>query len=123
MDKNLEGNNKKKAVALEGKTASKDSQQADYKVIRSRSTSTEVQHDKLLALLRQGPQTTYALRKNGIAQTSTRIFELREEGHLINTERVQAFDSDGFLHVGVARYTLLKEAQKQLNLPEAANDE
>lgn len=103
---------KTKAAPGQGNAASENTLPADYKVIASRSTSTEAQHDKLLALLRIGPQTTYSLRKHGIAQTSTRIFELRAEGHLILTERVTAIDSDGFSHVGVARYTLTKEAKK-----------
>jgi DNA-directed RNA polymerase specialized sigma54-like protein len=86
------------------------------KAIKSKSTGTDAQFDRLVALLRNGPQTTYALRKHGIAQTSSRIWDLRARGYNILTELVDAYDSDGYLHVRVARYSLLAE-------PEAANDE
>jgi len=114
---------KTKAAPGQGKAAFETTQQqADYKAIKSRSTSTESQMMRLLALLRQGPQTTYSLRKHGIAHPAGRIENLRDAGHLINTERVTAIDSDGYSHVGVARYCLLKEAQQQIDLPAVAND-
>lgn len=93
----------------------------DAKAIRSRSTSTEAQRARLLALLRTGPQTTYGLRKHGVAVTSARIFDLRAEGFEIATERVTAYDSDGYAHIGVARYTLLREPPQQNELPGVAN--
>jgi DNA-directed RNA polymerase specialized sigma54-like protein len=112
---------KPKAAAPDQESAaSKPSQQqADDKAIRSRSTSTEAQEDRTLALLRTGPQTTYSLRKHGIAQTSARIWDLRDRGHLINTELVNALDSDGYMHTRVARYSLLREAgnDPQMELP------
>jgi hypothetical protein len=89
----------------------------DATILKSRSTSTETQQQKLLALLRLGPQTSYSLRANGIAQCAARIFELRAMGHVITTTRVKAIDSDSFVHVGAARYTLLKEAPQQHDLP------
>lgn len=101
---------KPRARPREETAPSEQHQQADDNAaIRSRSTSTEDQHRKLLALLRQGPQTTYSLRKHGLAQCAARVFHLRAEGHIILTERVTAIDSDGFAHVGVARYTLAQE--------------
>jgi len=82
----------------------------DSAILKSRSTSTEAQRAKLLALLRLGPQTTYSLRRNGLAQCAARVWELRKEGHVITTESVTAIDSDGFSHVRVARYRLVSEA-------------
>jgi hypothetical protein len=91
-------------------------------VLESRSTSTETQQAKTLALLRLGPQTSYSLRANGIAQCAARIFELRALGHIITTTRVKAIDSDSFVHVGAARYTLLKEAPQQHDLPGVSHE-
>jgi hypothetical protein len=81
----------------------------DLDILKSRSTSTEAQRDKLLALLRINPQTTYSLRKHGLAQCAARVFGLRKEGFTILTDKVTAIDSDGFSHVGVARYRLTAE--------------
>lgn len=78
-------------------------------ILKSRSTSSEVQRDKLIALLRIGPQTTYSLRKHGLAQCAARVFGLRKEGFTIITEKVTAIDSDGFTHGGVARYSMTAE--------------
>ena len=77
---------------------------------RTDSTATEAQRERILALLRTGPQTTESLRKVGIFQVSTRIFELRGLGHGIATERITLWDRDGFRHIGVARYHLESEA-------------
>jgi len=90
-------------------------------VLKSKSTSTETQQKKCLALLKLGPQTSYSLRANGIAQCAARIFELRAMGHVITTERVKAIDSDKFVHVGAARYHLVKEAPQQAELPEVSH--
>lgn len=95
--------------------------QSSSAILKSKSTSTEAQHAKLLELLRQGPQTTYSLRKHGIPQCAARIFHLRAVGHVITTEKVTAIDSDGFTHVRVARYTLIKEASSQPDLPEVSH--
>lgn len=108
------GARKRKAAApYQENAASKEQQQksiTDSAILKSRSTSTEAQRAKLLALLRLGPQTTYSLRKHGLAQCAARVWDLRAAGHIINTERVTAIDSDGFTHVGVARYTLIQDA-------------
>jgi hypothetical protein len=90
------------------------SAQTDSKILKSRSTSTETQCAKLVVLLRMGPQTTYSLRKHGIGHPGGRIENLRDSGYTIITDRVEAVDSDGFLHFGVARYTLLQEPLPQL---------
>jgi hypothetical protein len=108
------GAEKTKAVApCQENTASEKTLQAksstEPAILKSRSTSTDDQHAKLLAMLRLGPQTTYTLRKHGIAQCAARIFFLRNQGYNITTERVRAVDSDGYTHVGVARYTLMSK--------------
>jgi hypothetical protein len=78
-------------------------------ILKCRSTRGEVQREKLIALLRIGPQTTYSLRKHGLAQCAARVFALRKEGFTIITEKVTAIDSDGFTHAGVARYSMTAE--------------
>lgn len=78
-------------------------------ILKNRSTSSEVQRDKLIALLRIGPQTTYSLRKHGLAQCAARVFALRKEGFTIITEKVVAIDSDGYTHARVARYSMTAE--------------
>jgi hypothetical protein len=97
--------------ATNQKTQSKSN--TDFDILKSRSTSTEVQRDKLLALLRVNPQTTYSLRKHGLAQCAARVWGLRKEGFTILTEKVTAIDSDGFSHVGVARYRLTESASAE----------
>jgi hypothetical protein len=90
---------------------------ADEKIIKSRSTSTETQIKKLVALLREGPKTTHSLRQQGISHPAGRIRDLRDYGYLINAERVKAIDSDSFIHINTARYALLKEPPHQHELP------
>ena len=46
-----------------------------------KSTSTEAQRKKLIALLRQGPKTTIDLRAHGIMMPATRVFELKGSGN------------------------------------------
>jgi hypothetical protein len=94
--------------ATNQKTQRKSSTDSD--ILDSKSTATEVQRDKLLALLRINPQTTYSLRKHGLAQCAARVWGLRKEGFTILTEKVTAIDSDGFSHIGVARYRLTEPA-------------
>lgn len=86
--------------------------QHDDKVIGSRSTSTQTQIAKLIALLRLGPKTTHSLRMHGISHPAGRIKDLRDSDYLINKETVKAIDSDGFTHINVARYALIKEPAK-----------
>jgi hypothetical protein len=110
--------NKTKAAGVGTEAASENTQQADYKAIRSRSTSTESQLLKMRALLRLAPHTTHSLRQQGISHPAGRVLDLRDDGYVIVTERVKAHDSDGFTHINVARYALLKEppAQPELGL-------
>lgn len=86
---------------------------ADEKAKRSRSTSTGAQIAKLLAFLREGPQTTHFLRTQGISHPGGRVNDLRKRGCEILTQRVRTTDSDGFQHVNVAEYVMLKEAPQQ----------
>lgn len=75
--------------------------------IIARSTATEAQLDRAVGMLCAGEQSTFALRKAGVMQTSTRIFELRRRGYNIATTRRDLFDADGYRHERVAVYTLL----------------
>lgn len=88
----------------------------DAAILKSRSTATEAQRAKLLALLRIGPQTTYSLRKHGLAQCAARVWDLRQAGYNINTESVMAIDSDGFNHVRVARYSLVQGKKDDIDV-------
>jgi hypothetical protein len=97
---------KKKVAPGQGKATFSNTKQPEYKVISSRSTSTEDQRARLLELLKISPQTTYSLRAHGIAQCAARIFELRKDGYPITTSTVTAVDSDGYSHINVALYSL-----------------
>ena len=74
-----------------------------------KSTATEAQRQRILEALRIGPKTSYQLRRLGIYQQSTRIFELRRMGYDIRTELVDLHDRDGYLHPRCARYHLRAE--------------
>lgn len=76
----------------------------------NKSTSTKDQRDRVLQALRRGPKTSYELRRLGIYQQSTRIFELRKQGYDIKTELVDLYDRDGYLHRNCALYHLEGEA-------------
>lgn len=78
----------------------------------SKSTATEAQRARILDALRTGPKTSYDLRRLGVYQQSTRIFELRKMGFEIETELVSLYDRDGFLHRNCARYHLHAEPQE-----------
>ena len=82
-------------------------------VLQSRSTSTEAQRAKLLALLRNKPQTTIELRNLGIMMPAVRVFELKRAGHIITSESVNQYDDNGFLHPRCARYHLVKQAGQE----------
>lgn len=63
----------------------------------------------LLAALKKRPLTTGEIRSQlGIGMPATRVFELKEAGHTIITERVQVRTRRGMSRV--ARYRLVKEA-------------
>ncbi|AOF86501.1 helix-turn-helix domain protein [Hydrogenophaga sp. RAC07] len=71
------------------------------------STSVEAQRDRILTALREGPKTSYDLRRIGCYQAPARIKELKDRfGYVIRTERVTLYDRDAFCHPGAARYHL-----------------
>ncbi|WP_175920753.1 helix-turn-helix domain-containing protein [Burkholderia pyrrocinia] len=71
--------------------------------------SLAAQRAKVLAMLRRAPRSTYELRAQGVSHPSARVLELRVLGCEIESSRVVAVDSAGFLHAGVARYSLTFE--------------
>lgn len=71
-----------------------------------KSTATEAQRDRILEALRNGPKTSYDLRRMGCYQAPARVFELRNQGHVIHTAFVPVVDADGYRHAGVALYSL-----------------
>lgn len=80
-------------------------------VLTNKSTSTEIQLEKLLVLLRTGPKTTIQLRDNGIMMPAAQIHHLRHvDGHTISAQLVTLYDANGFRHSKCARYHLEAEA-------------
>lgn len=73
------------------------------------SMAAEDQRARALEALRSGPKTSNDLRRVGLYQAPTRIFELRERGYEITSDPVTVIDADGFPHSGVALYTLISE--------------
>jgi len=109
---------KTKAAGLGTRTAQEKTLQPDHNtdaaVLKSRSTSTEAQRAKLLALLQRGPKTTIELRNQGIIMPATRVFELKRDGNDITTELVTQYDDNGFIHPRCARYHLIEVAGMQV---------
>jgi len=87
----------------------------DNAILKSRSTSTEAQRAKLLALLQLGPKTTIEARNNGVMMPATRVFELKRVGHIITTELVTQYDDNGFIHPRCARYHLMCKAAESVH--------
>lgn len=75
----------------------------------SRSTSTEAQIARLVEMLRLRPHHTHELRRQGISHPAGRIQDLEEMGFVIGSDRINTVDSDGYLHTGVALYSLIEE--------------
>jgi hypothetical protein len=83
----------------------------DAVALASNSTATEAQLAKVMAMLRQGPKTTFDLREHGILMPAARVFQLkRERGHEITTELLPLYDPQGIRHSKCARYHLVREA-------------
>jgi hypothetical protein len=98
-------------LALEAANQNRQTQSCnDSAALQSRSTSTEAQRAKLLAMLQQKPQTTIELRDSGIMMPAARVFDLKRMGHIIESESVTQFDDNGFLHPRCARYHLIELA-------------
>lgn len=74
-----------------------------------RSITTKAQRQRILKALRNGPKTSYDLRRIGCYQAPARIIELRRMGYEIKTELVTLYDRDGFQHPRCARYHLISE--------------
>lgn len=87
----------KGAAPREENAPSKNNLQANYKAIFSRLATTAEQHARVLDFLR-------------IAQSAARIFQLKAKGYGITKTTVSAVDSDGYLHGGVALYSLREVA-------------
>jgi hypothetical protein len=78
----------------------------------AKSTASEAQRERILHALRQGPKTSYDLRRLGCYQAPARIKELRDKfGYVITTERVTLYDRDGYMHPRAARYALISEPE------------
>lgn len=76
-------------------------------ILTNKSTATEVQLAKVIALLRQGPKTTIELRSHAIMQPAARVFQLKyEHGYNITTELLALYDAEGVRHRKCARYHL-----------------
>lgn len=83
------------------------------RAIASKSTATEAQTAKLLALLEIRPRHTYELRQLGISHPAGRVQNLEEEGCVIGSSRITVVDENGFTHPGVALYELISRPAKQ----------
>ncbi len=71
--------------------------------------AAESQRNRILEWLRQKPLTTFEAKEQlDIMQPATRIFELKERGHNIITQRIT---QNG--HNNVARYVLFAEVKHE----------
>ncbi|MDV2116473.1 helix-turn-helix domain-containing protein [Alcaligenes faecalis] len=82
---------------------------AQHNTIESRSTTTQAQRARLIALLRTAPRHTHELRANGISHPAGRVQDLLKMGFEIKSSRTVTVDSDGFAHYSVAMYVLISE--------------
>ncbi len=76
-----------------------------------KSTATRAQQKRTLQALRNRPQTTHDLRRLGVYHACGRVRELRRAGYLIDTQRVDLFDADGYRHRRCGRYVLVSEPE------------
>lgn len=93
-----------------------DKQNSTPRACSMKSTATPAQFSRLLATMRTGPLNTYQLRAMGISHPAGRVRDLNRRGYVIVTSKIETLDQDGFMHRGVALYTLVSE-------PEGAHDE
>jgi hypothetical protein len=77
----------------------------------ARSTATEAQIQRLIVLLRISPRHTHELRQHGISHPAGRVQNLEERGFVIASDRTTTVDGDGFIHSGVAIYSLVSEPE------------
>lgn len=73
----------------------------------AKSTTTEGQRARILDALQRRPHSSYELRRMGCYQCPTRVRELRVAGYEIMTSRILVVDQDGYVHKGVALYSLV----------------
>ncbi|MEY4764316.1 MAG: hypothetical protein RI907_989 [Pseudomonadota bacterium] len=89
--------------------------------------SKAAQRALCLHLLALRPRHTYELRQMGISHPAARMQELIELGEPITSARITTVDGDGFLHRGVALYSLapgtgLQQGPKKIG-PDAGSTE
>jgi Helix-turn-helix domain len=95
-------------------TKSESKSTTDNDILANKSTSTEVQLQKTLALLAQSPKTTIELRDHGVMMPAARVFQLKNEHQfVITTELVTLYDANGFRHGRCARYHLMQKAASE----------
>ncbi|WP_028455781.1 helix-turn-helix domain-containing protein [Chitinilyticum litopenaei] len=76
------------------------------------ATEAAAQRLRVLAALRSGSCTTFELRDRcNVMMPAARIKELKDAGHTIITDLIDAEDSHGRPHGRVAKYTLIREAK------------
>ncbi|WP_175836993.1 helix-turn-helix domain-containing protein [Burkholderia anthina] len=88
--------------------------------VNHRDMSAAAQCKRVLEYLKADGQTTYSLRAKGISYPAQRIKELVQLGYRICSHRVSAVDSDGFLHINVARYSLTDRDPDLVDMMEVA---
>jgi hypothetical protein len=76
---------------------------------KRRDMTPAAQRDFILKALRNSSKHTYWFRAQGCSHPAARVMELISAGYQIASDRVSAVDSDGYLHRGVAMYTLVAE--------------
>jgi hypothetical protein len=86
-----------------------------------KSTTTEAQYERVLAMLRTGPKNTMELRRAGVMMPAARVKEMNEKlGYNIpRIDLVDLWDEWGFKHSRIAVYALHAEpelAMEQANV-------
>jgi hypothetical protein len=64
-----------------------------------------------LGLVTARPHHTHELRKVGISHPSGRVHDLEKRGFVFDSDRITTIDSDGYMHRGVALYTLVSSPE------------
>jgi hypothetical protein len=82
---------------------------AKVRKYRAKSTATEAQYDRIIAMLQAGPKSTFDFRKVGIMSPASRIKELNDRyGFDIPTVDLRdLYDDHGYLHKRVGIYQLM----------------
>ena len=79
-----------------------------------KSTATEAQYERIVAMLRSGSKSTFDFRKVGIMSPASRIKELNDKyGYYIPTIDLRdLYDTEGYLHKRVGVYELIDEPKE-----------